>query len=142
MEGEYVAAVGDCTSYYVCTHGYYVRQFCGSGLAWNDEKKMCDWKYNVYCRYKRSSSVFTYTSEYYSRIAHTVRCKTDTQLGILRQSTPDCVTDLYVKSKVECQEGEFASHPKDCNKYLQCLWGKFTVNSCPAGLYWNNVRIL
>jgi len=46
---------------------------------------------------------------------------------------------MLVKSSVECQEGEFASHSGDCNKYLQCLWGKFKVNSCPAGLYWNNV---
>lgn len=47
---------------------------------------------------------------------------------------------MLVKSSVECQDGEFAPHPGDCNKYLQCLWGKFKVNSCPAGLYWNNVR--
>lgn len=49
---------------------------------------------------------------------------------------------MLVKSPVECQEGEFASHSGDCNKYLQCLWGKFKVNSCPAGLYWNNVRFI
>ncbi|XP_008184295.1 probable chitinase 10 isoform X2 [Acyrthosiphon pisum] len=107
VEGEYVAAIGDCTSYFVCSYGYFVRQFCSAGLAWNDKKKMCDWKYNVYCNYQRSNSIFTYTS-------------------------------MLVKSSVECQDGEFAPHPGDCNKYLQCLWGKFKVNSCPAGLYWNN----
>lgn len=47
--------------------------------------------------------------------------------------------DIVIKSSIECQEGEFASHPSDCNKYLQCLWGNFKVNSCPGGLYWNNV---
>lgn len=52
----------------------------------------------------------------------------------------DKIIDLSVKSSVECKEGEFASFPGDCNKYQQCLWGKFKVNSCPAGLYWNNVR--
>ncbi|XP_025423968.1 probable chitinase 10 isoform X2 [Sipha flava] len=107
IEGELVAAIGDCTSYFMCSHGYFVRQFCASGLAWNDQKKMCDWKYNVYCNYGRSNSIFTFTN-------------------------------LAIKSSIECQEGEFASHSSDCNKYLQCLWGKFKVNSCPAGLYWNN----
>lgn len=52
------------------------------------------------------------------------------------------IIDNLIKSSVECQEGEFASHPGDCNKYLQCLWGKFKANSCPAGLYWNNVRYI
>lgn len=51
----------------------------------------------------------------------------------------DHTLGMLIKSSVECQEGEFASHSGDCNKYLQCLWGKFKVNSCPAGLYWNNV---
>lgn len=45
-----------------------------------------------------------------------------------------------MKSSVECKEGEYATHPRDCNKYLQCLWGNFIVNSCPSGLYWNNVK--
>lgn len=49
--------------------------------------------------------------------------------------------DVLVKSSaIECRDGEFASHPTDCNKYLQCLWGKFNTNSCPGGLHWNNVR--
>jgi len=63
IEGEYVAAIGDCTSYFVCSYGYFVRQFCSAGLAWNDQKKMCDWKYNVYCNYQRSNSIFTFTSK-------------------------------------------------------------------------------
>jgi len=63
VEGEYVAAIGDCTSYFVCSYGYFVRQFCSAGLAWNDKKKMCDWKYNVYCNYQRSNSIFTHTSK-------------------------------------------------------------------------------
>jgi len=64
MEGEHVAAIGDCTSYFVCNYGYYVRQFCASGLAWNDQKKICDWKYNVYCNYGRADGIMTYAGEY------------------------------------------------------------------------------
>lgn len=138
VEGEYVAAIGDCTSYFVCTHGYYVRHFCASGLAWDDQKKICDWKYNVYCNYGRSSNIFTYTSKY----THTIyiifklnRYVINLYIHILY------FIDIVVKSSVECQEGEYAFHPRDCNKYLQCLWGKFIVNSCPAGLYWNNVKL-
>lgn len=138
MEGEYVAAIGDCTSYFVCTYGYYVRHFCASGLAWNDQKKICDWKYNVYCNYERSNSIFAYNSEYnyYNYIVLLYR-----RPGGLCELYTTFANVLVVKSAVECQEGEYGSHPGDCNKYLQCLWGKFKVNSCPAGLYWNNVRL-
>jgi len=114
-----------------------VRQFCSAGLAWNDQKKMCDWKYNVYCNYQRSNSIFTFTSKNAKNYNFINFMATELSLDHFLFAT---TLAMLVKSSVECQDGEFAPHPGDCNKYLQCLWGKFKVNSCPAGLYWNNVR--
>ncbi|BET00648.1 Glyco_18 [Nesidiocoris tenuis] len=36
-----------------------------------------------------------------------------------------------------CSKGLFAPHPTSCQKYLQCLWDKYDVTSCPPGLHWN-----
>ena len=37
-----------------------------------------------------------------------------------------------------CSDGEFSSHPSDCNKYLICNHGQQVEMSCPSGLNWNN----
>ncbi|KAF6212525.1 hypothetical protein GE061_013048 [Apolygus lucorum] len=43
---------------------------------------------------------------------------------------------IVVKSN-GCSRGLFTSHPNSCTKYLQCLWEKYEVHTCPPGLHWN-----
>jgi hypothetical protein len=38
-----------------------------------------------------------------------------------------------------CGENAFAAYPKDCTRYLHCLWGKYEVFNCAPGLHWSNV---
>ena len=41
-----------------------------------------------------------------------------------------------------CTDEPFRPHESDCNKYYQCLYGRYVVNRCPPGTFWNTVSHL
>ncbi|XP_050540568.1 probable chitinase 10 isoform X2 [Daktulosphaira vitifoliae] len=128
IEGEKVAIIDDCTSYYLCSYGIYIKQNCAPGLAWNDQVKLCDWKENVYCDNKRSEN----------RLLQRYSINNPNNIDMISfQKLPNQIFVIKSSNYIECQDGQFSPHPGDCNKYLQCLWGKYNTNSCPTGLYWN-----
>ncbi|CAH0390045.1 unnamed protein product [Bemisia tabaci] len=105
----------DCNSFYICASGKLMHHRCPSGLAWNSEKKVCDWSYNVKCLQRTP-----YVAKPYS----------------LNPSANPTYFINYLGRYGACTEN-FAPHPTDCNKYLVCLWGQYQEQSCPAGLHWN-----
>ena len=36
-----------------------------------------------------------------------------------------------------CEEGQYRNHPSDCNKFSQCIHGKWEERQCFPGLHWN-----
>ncbi|KAL1138265.1 hypothetical protein AAG570_009954, partial [Ranatra chinensis] len=108
QNGKYYPVRGKCDSFYICVNGVLVEQKCAPGLMWNNDQKICDWAFSVQCR----------TEE---------RCKAYYSLfRALAQERAD-----------GCSKGIFAAYPTNCNKYLQCQWDKYEIQSCPPGLHWN-----
>ncbi|XP_050423223.1 probable chitinase 10 [Adelges cooleyi] len=130
VEGEQIATTSDCISYFLCSRGQYIKELCPPGLAWNDQAKICDWKQNVNCENRRSDSGNL------QRFVDNNGNELSTS-GLVKIRNLPKPLFVYKQSFSECQDGQFAPHPGDCNKFLQCLWGNFKVNSCPSGLYWN-----
>lgn len=38
-----------------------------------------------------------------------------------------------------CQENSYRAHESDCGSYYHCVFGQWSVFSCPNGLAWNKV---
>lgn len=47
--GQYYGNPAACEKFFICVNGQRVEQHCASGLVWNQETSMCDWRFNVKC---------------------------------------------------------------------------------------------
>ncbi|KAK9881823.1 hypothetical protein WA026_017335 [Henosepilachna vigintioctopunctata] len=106
-----------CNNFYVCDNDQLVVQSCAPGLHWNAERQMCDWPFKVKCiNRKKLAEPFT------------------------EQATS--LNKLRPEPYSSCTGNSFAAVRTDCNKYMQCLWGKYEVYHCAPGLHWNNDKQL
>jgi chitinase len=114
-----------CEKYYVCVGGTKTLQSCGTGLHWNDGKKLCDWPNNANCQpsfdpsdpgKKHYNLVIKHFSYFYCLEHGTKR---------------------PIRLPKNCQEGEYFGSDEDCSAYFICNHGQPLQFACQDGLYWN-----
>ncbi|OWR42920.1 chitinase-related protein 1 precursor [Danaus plexippus plexippus] len=101
-----------CEKFYVCVNGALIAQNCAPGLVWNTQHSQCDFPSSNSCTDRRQA-----TSE-------------------IKPS----MMQLVEEKPTLCENGQYASEPTDCTRYLHCLFGKFEQFACSAGLHWNEEK--
>ncbi|XP_008545430.1 probable chitinase 10 [Microplitis demolitor] len=112
--GQYYAYPESCTHFLICANDHLVKQQCGPGLNWNDEKKMCDWAFMNPCKDRPKKNA-----------------------PLMMKDKDNSGSNNNNNNEEPCTPGSISSVPGDCQSYHACLWGRHQKFSCAPGLHFN-----
>ncbi|EDV39425.1 uncharacterized protein Dana_GF25304 [Drosophila ananassae] len=141
-DGDLQVYPSDCTKFKICTNGKYVVKSCDSGDYWNSATKKCEID-NGQCNGNQTCTEGDIQEDAEDCAGYEVcsngiwvsrKCPTGEYFNVTDST---CIID---ESGVclNCTEGTTGPVPSDCTKYKICAGGKYVVQSCAGGLYFNN----
>jgi len=118
----------DCSCFYTCSNGNAVSECCSTGLIFNADAGMCDWKFNYNCP---SSTQAQTTTEAQTTTTTTTQAQTTTKATTTQApATTQSSGDFTCSGKTD---GNYAD-PSDCTVFHQCAGGQDYLKHCAAGL--------
>ncbi|KAH8259728.1 hypothetical protein KR026_009593, partial [Drosophila bipectinata] len=141
-DGDLQVYPADCTKFKICTNGKYVVKSCDSGDYWNAGSKKCE-KDEGQCNGNQTCTEGDIQEDAKDCAGYEV-CSNGSWVsrqcanGAYFNATLNmCIIDEWGIC-LNCTEGTTGSVPSDCTKYKICAGGKYVVQSCASGLYFNN----
>ncbi|KAH8309795.1 hypothetical protein KR067_005485 [Drosophila pandora] len=142
VEGSKKPDQYDCAKFQICVNGKYVSESCPIGEYFNSAINDCE-QDNGQCNGNQTCTEGDIQEDVEDCAGYEVcsngnwvsrKCPTGEYFN---KTNGTCIIDGSGVC-LNCTEGTTGPVPSDCTKYKICAGGKYVVQSCAGGLYFNN----
>lgn len=125
---QFVASKINCRHYYICYHGRAVLQKCAKRLYWNAKENKCDRPADAGC------NVSLLVGRQLPRINFFLLFFPDVFTCVVLQIIPKPPMRF---PKCPDNGNRFYPHPTECDYYIYCRSGFYSIQQCPFYHHWD-----